>query len=137
MAKRIKDDSDKYCPSLNEETNSVEEITLIEIELQILKEEIEEINKKDFKESFQNIKEEIINEAIKKKHGKIKEIKEARTLDILLEMEENIPKEIKKMNSGRPKKEKDKNSGREYKTIEDMFKEENKTINTNNIMDLC
>ena len=56
MAKRIKDDIDKYCPYLNEETNAVEEITLLEIELQILK-------------------EEIINEAIKKKHGKIKEIK--------------------------------------------------------------
>ena len=56
IAKRIKVDNDKYCPSLNEETNAVEEITLLEIELQILK-------------------EEIINEAIKKKHGKIKEIK--------------------------------------------------------------
>ena len=32
IAKRIKDDNDKYCPSLNEETNAVEEITLIEIE---------------------------------------------------------------------------------------------------------
>ena len=56
MAKRIKGDNDKYFPSLNEETNVVEEITLFEIELHILKEEIEEINKKDFKESFQNIK---------------------------------------------------------------------------------
>ena len=75
IAKRIKDDNSKYCPSLNEETNAVEEITLLEIELQMLKEEIEEINKKEFGESFQNIKEEIISEAIKKKHGKIKEIK--------------------------------------------------------------
>ena len=56
MAKRIKGDNDKYFPSLNEETNVVEEITLFEIELHILKEEIEEINKKDFKESCQNIK---------------------------------------------------------------------------------
>ena len=38
-----------------------------EIELQLQKEEVEEINKKDFKESFQNIVEEIINDAIKKK----------------------------------------------------------------------
>ena len=63
--------------------------------------------------------------------------KEARTLDILLEMEENIPKEIKKRKPGRPKKEKDKNSNRENKTIEDMFKEENKIANTNKSMDLC
>ena len=32
MAKRIKDDNEKYFPSLNGETNAVEEITLIEIE---------------------------------------------------------------------------------------------------------
>ena len=50
-----------------EESNAVKEMTLLEIELQIIKDEIEEINKKDFKESFQYIKEEIINETLRKK----------------------------------------------------------------------
>ena len=50
--------------------------------------------------------------------------KEARTLDIILEMEENIPKEIKK-------------GKRENKTIVEMFKEKNKTTNTDKNMDLC
>ena len=63
--------------------------------------------------------------------------KEARTLDIILEMEENIPKEIKKRKPGRPKKEKDKNSYTNNKIIEDMLKVKNKTTNTDNIMDLC
>ena len=63
--------------------------------------------------------------------------REARTLDIVLEMEDDFPKEIKKRKPGRPKKEKDKNVYTEKKTIEDMFKEQNKIINTNKSMDLC
>ena len=52
-----------------------------------------------------------------------------------IEIKLNKRNKIKEI--GETKKEKDKNSGRENKTIEDMFKEENKTKNTNNIMDLC
>ena len=60
--------------------------------------------------------------------------KEARTLDIFLEMEDNYPKEALKRKPGRPRKEKDKNSYIGNKTIEEMFNVKDKTMNN---MDLC